>query len=43
MVAHQRAMDLAALANVTLQEQGVAIGLEASPETPARAVAPRVG
>ncbi len=32
MVAHQRAMDLAALANVALQEQGVAIGLEASPE-----------
>jgi predicted deacylase len=33
MVAHQRAMDLAALANVNLQEQGVAIGLEASPES----------
>lgn len=33
LVAHQRAMDLAALANVTLQEQGVAIGLEASPES----------
>ena len=33
LVAHQRAMDLAALANVALQEQGVAIGLEASPET----------
>lgn len=32
MVAHQRAMDLAALANVALQERGVAIGLEASPE-----------
>jgi hypothetical protein len=33
LVAHQRAMDLAALANVALQEEGVAIGLEASPET----------
>jgi predicted deacylase len=32
MVAHQRAMDLAALANVSLQERGMAIGLEASPE-----------
>ena len=33
LVAHQRAMDLAALANVALQEQGVTIGLEASPES----------
>ncbi len=33
LVAHQRAMDLAALANVALQEEGVAIGLEASPES----------
>lgn len=33
LVAHQRAMDLAALANVALQEAGVAIGLEASPES----------
>jgi predicted deacylase len=32
MVAHERAMDLAALANVALQEQGIDIGLEASPE-----------
>jgi predicted deacylase len=32
MVAHQRAMDLAALANVALQERAVPIGLEASPE-----------
>ncbi len=33
LVAHQRAMELAALANLSLQEQGVVIGLEASPET----------
>jgi hypothetical protein len=32
MVAHQRAMDVAALANVALQEREIAIGLEASPE-----------
>jgi hypothetical protein len=31
MVAHERAMDVAALADVALQEQDVAIGLEASP------------
>ena len=33
MVAHERAMDLAALASVNLQAQGIAIGLEASPES----------
>jgi len=32
IVAHQRAMDLAALANVGLQSAGMDIGLEASPE-----------
>jgi hypothetical protein len=31
IVAHERAMDLAALANVNLQAQGIEIGLEASP------------
>lgn len=31
MVAHERATDLAALANVNLQAEGIAIGLEASP------------
>jgi hypothetical protein len=33
IVAHQRAMDLAALANVRLQAAGIDIGLEASPES----------
>jgi predicted deacylase len=33
IVAHPRAMDLAALANLGMQEAGVEIGLEASPET----------
>jgi hypothetical protein len=32
IVAHERAMELAALANVNLQARGIEIGLEASPE-----------
>jgi hypothetical protein len=32
MVAHQRAVDLAAVANMTMQGAGVTIGLETSPE-----------
>jgi len=32
IVAHERASDLAALANLNLQAQGIAIGIEASPE-----------
>jgi hypothetical protein len=32
MVAHQRAVDLAAVANMTMQGSGVTIGLETSPE-----------
>jgi hypothetical protein len=32
MVAHQRALDLAAIASMTLEAEGIAIGLEPSPE-----------
>ena len=32
MVAHQRALDLAAVASMTLEAEGIAIGLEPSPE-----------
>ncbi len=43
IVAHQRATDLAALANLGMQAAGVDIGLEASPEIAARPVAPGMG